>query len=67
MKYYYYIIQLSHPFGFSNQNGLYRGGFFDWNEVKNLLKAEGTANPMLTFFKEINEQEYLSFAESFKQ
>ena len=67
MKYYYYIVQLSHSFGFSNQNGCYRGSFFDWNELKGLLKAEGTTNPMLIFFTEINEQEYLSFAESFKQ
>ena len=66
MKYYYYLVQTAHSIGFSNQNGLYKGEFFNWNELKLILKSEGTKNPMLMFFKEINEQEYLSFAESFK-
>jgi hypothetical protein len=66
MKYYYYVVQFSQPFGFSNQSGLYRNNFFDYNELKKLLEKDGVINPVLTFFKEITEQEYLSFALSFK-
>lgn len=67
MRYYYYVIQFSQSFGFSTQSGLYRSSFFDWNELKKLIEKDGGNSGVLIFFKEITEQEYLSFAESFKQ
>jgi hypothetical protein len=67
MKFYYYVIQFSQPFGFTTQCGLYRRDFFDWQYLKSRLISEGTKNPILTFFREINEAEYISFTEAFKQ
>lgn len=67
MKYYYYVIQFSQPFGFTTQSGLYSGDFFNWKDLKSHLINEGAKNPILTFFRDINEAEYISFAEASKQ
>jgi len=67
MRYYYYVIQFSQPFGFTTQCGLYYGDFFNWKDLKSRLINEGTKNPILTFFRDISEAEYISFAEAFKQ
>jgi hypothetical protein len=53
------------PVGMPIACGVYRDVFFDWDELKRDIE-KNHQNPIILFFKEITEDEFNSFAKSFK-